>query len=98
MPLSLTILQLLSAQTATPAPDIELNARVRASEVVVRQSGDARLTLKVEPGDAPPVEIERSAPAGAQRYRNLTIDLRAAARIADPQFSKQGNTDESTPP
>lgn len=97
MPLSLVLLQLATAQAPTPLPDIELSARVRAREVLVRQEGEAHLSLKVEPGVAPPIEVKRSAPPGAQRYRNFTIDLRAAARIADPVLSPQGNTNESTP-
>ncbi len=98
MSLALAILQLVSAQAPAPQPDIELNARVRMREVAVRQSGDARIAVQVEPGEAPPVKVQRSAPAGAQRYRNLTIDLRAHARIADPFTSQQGNKDEDTPP
>lgn len=98
MPLSLVFLQLATAQVPATLPDIELNARVRAREAVVRSSGEARLTLSVEPGDAPPVQVSRSAPAGAERYRNLTIDLRATARIADPESSQQGKTDEDTSP
>ncbi len=101
--LALALLQLAAAQPAAPPPDIELTARVRAREVTVRQDGTAALELRVSPGVAPPVEVRRSAPAGAQSYRNLTIDLRAAARIADPLApppppSQQGTTDEVTPP
>ena len=98
MSLSLAILQLATTQAPMTLPDIELNARIRAREVVVRQEGEARMTVSVEPGVTQPVEVNRSAPPGAQRYRNLTIDLRAVAQIADPKLSQQGNTDEGTPP
>ena len=79
----MTGLALLLAQLA-PAqlPDIEIAARVSAREVEIEQEGEARLTLHAEPGEAEPVRVERSAPAGRKSYRNLTIDLRAAARIA----------------
>lgn len=42
------------------------------------------IVLRVDPGVAEPVQVERSAPPGRSSYRNLTIDLKAAARIADP--------------
>jgi hypothetical protein len=96
--LGLIFLQLAAAQTAAPPPDIELNARVSAREVSVRQEGPARLTLHAEPGVAPPVKVDRSAPPGAKSYRNLTINLHAEARLADPQTrQQQGKTDESSP-
>jgi hypothetical protein len=97
----LALLQLAAPQAAAPPPDIELNARVRAREVTVRQEGAASLALRVSPGEAPPVAVERSAPVGAQKYRNLTISVRGAVRIADPNASPQtqkGTDDEATPP
>jgi hypothetical protein len=100
--LSLALLQLATAQPVLPPPDIELNARVRAGEVTVRQEGNASLAFRVSPGDAPPVAVERSAPSGAKSYRNLTINIRGAVRIADPNTTpttpKQGTDSESTPP
>lgn len=100
--LALALLQLAAAQPAAPPPDIELSVRVRAREVTVRQEGEASLRLRVSPGEAPPVEVRRSAPAGAARYRNLAIDVRGAARIADPNASpdqsQQGTDDEAPPP
>ncbi len=99
MSLCLAVLQLAAAQAPTTSlPDIEFDARIRADEVIVRQDGNAQLTVRVTPGDAPPVEVKRSAPAGAQRYRNLTIDLRATAHISDPNLTQQGNNDDVTPP
>jgi hypothetical protein len=76
--------QLVAPAAAEPQPDIEIRARVHAERVEVRQESEARLDLRVEPGVAPPVQVERSAPAGQRTYRNLTIELKAAARIADP--------------
>jgi hypothetical protein len=100
--LALALLQLAAPQAAAPLPNIELSARVRAREVTVRQEGEASLALRVSPGEAQPVEVRRSAPAGAQSYRNLTISVRGAVRFADPLASpnptKQGTTDEVTPP
>ena len=100
--LALALLQLAALQAAAPPPDIELTARVRAREVTVRQQGEASLGLRVSPGEAPPVEVERSAPAGAQTYRDLTISVRGAVRLADPSSTppqpQQGTTYERTPP
>jgi hypothetical protein len=94
-------LQLAPAQGAPlPPPDIELNARVQAREVEIRQDGAARVALRAEPGDAPPVRVERSAPAGAKKYRNLTIDVEAEARLVNPPQtpSQQGTIDEPDGP
>lgn len=99
--LALALLQLAAPQAAAPPPDIELTARVRTREVTVRQEGAASLALRVSPGEAPPVAVERSAPAGARSYRNLTISVRGAVRIADPLASpntQKGTNDEATPP
>lgn len=96
--LSLALLQLAAAQPAAPPPDIDLNARVRAREVAIRQQGEASLTLRAEPGVTPPVRVERSAPPGAQHYRNLTLTVHAEARIAEPHLQKGNTADESTPP
>ena len=98
----LLFLQLAGAAgaTALPPPDIEVSARVTAREVRVRQEGAARISLRADPGVAPPVRVERSAPPGAKRYRNLTIDLKAEARLAnrEPNSTQQGSTDEADQP
>jgi hypothetical protein len=98
--LGLLFLQLAAAQTSAPAPDIELNARVNAREVTIRQEGRADIALHASTGEAPPVQVERSAPPGAKTYRNLTIAVHAEARLADPNQarSQQGTTNETSPP
>jgi hypothetical protein len=99
--LASVFLQLAATQPVAPAPDIELKARVNAREVTVQQQGKASLELRVSPGVAPPVVVERSQPAGAPAYRNLTVEVRGAVRIADPSSSQpeqQGTNDEVTPP
>lgn len=85
---------------AAPPPDIEVRARVTAREVQIRQEGAARIAVRAEPGVAPPVRVERSAPPGAKRYRNLTIDLKAEARLVqpDPAATPQGSADEADQP
>jgi hypothetical protein len=97
MSLSLIILQLAVTPISPALPDIELNARVHVLEVTIKQDGQATLQVSATPGEPQPVEVRRSAPKGSQRYRNLTINLRAKAQIADPSLNK-GITDEGTPP
>lgn len=83
---------LLVAQAAAPQavatthpPDIEIRARADIGSVEIRSQGQAQIALRAEPGEAPPVEVERSAPAGRASYRNLRIELRAIARLTAPQ-------------
>jgi len=79
---------ILVAQAAAPAvaapPDIEIHAHADIRSVQIRSQGQAQLTLHAEPGDAPPVEVVRSAPPGATKYRNLRIDLHGFARLKPP--------------
>jgi hypothetical protein len=100
MGLSFVFLQLAAAQAAAAAPDIEINAQITAREVHIRQEGPASLQLRVDPGVAPPVTVERSQPAGAKTYRNLTLKLHGEARLADPKTnaSTQGNADGTRQP
>ena len=69
---------------SAPPPDIEIRARAEIRSLDVRSPGTARLELRAQPGDAPPVEVVRSAPAGAKRYRNLVIEIHGIARLAAP--------------
>ena len=70
---------------ATQLPDIEVRAHADIRAVKIRSQGQARIALHAEPGDAPPVVVERSAPAGQSSYRNLRLDLRASARLTAPE-------------
>jgi hypothetical protein len=49
---------------------------------------------------APPAKIVRSAPPGARRYRNLSIEVHGEARLVDPTQAQpqQGNDHASSPP
>jgi len=71
--------------SAAPLPDVELRARADIRSLEIRSQGEARIALRAEPGEAPPVEIKRSAPAGRASYRNLRIELRAIARLTAPE-------------
>ena len=80
---------ILVAQAAAPAvaspPDIEIRARADIRSVEIRSQGRAQLALHAEPGEAPPVEVDRSAPPGSRKYRNLRIDLHGFARLTPPE-------------
>ena len=73
-----------AAETAPP-PDIEIRAHADIRSLKIRSEGTARFELHAEPGDAPPVAVERSAPAGSKNYRNLSIDIHGVARLTAPQ-------------
>ena len=73
-----------SSVAATP-PDVELTARAEIRSLQIRSQGPARLTLHAEPGETPPVAVERSAPRGQDKYRNLTIAIRGIAHLAAPK-------------
>lgn len=74
-----------AAPGAASLPDIEIRARATIRSLEIRAASHPRLVLRAEPGDAPPVTIARSAPAGRKKYRNLSIDLHGIARLAAPQ-------------
>ena len=73
------------AADAAPPPDIEIRAHVDIRSLKVNSQGTARLELHAEPGDAPPIAVQRSAPAGRAGYRNLSIDLHGIARLTAPE-------------
>jgi hypothetical protein len=85
----MTMLFLLLLQAAAaPAPDIQLDARVTAREVQVRQRGEASLVVHGGPGSEVRVEKPRTQ-SGQQRLRNVTVNVHAEARIADPRENAQ---------
>lgn len=91
---ALIFLQLGAAASPAALPsDIELNARVQAREVSIKQETPLKVSLHAEPGQAPPVTVQRSSPAGANNYRNLTIRIHGEARLTDVASSQpqQGN-------
>jgi hypothetical protein len=76
----LSVLQTVAA----PAPDIQLDARVTAREVRVRQSGET--SLEVHGGAGSDVRVQKPrGQARRQQLRNVTVDVHAEARIADPR-------------
>jgi hypothetical protein len=77
------MLFLILIQAAATAPaDIQLDARVTAREVRIRQRGEASLALRGGPGTD--VRVVKPQANGRQRLRNVTVEVHAEARIADP--------------
>lgn len=94
----LLIAQAMAAPGASPAspPDIEIAATIRAREVRIEQEGPIRVELRADPGVSD-IAVERSQPAGARSYRNLTIDARLAAWLSqDTEAQVTATTDRST--
>ena len=73
------------AADAAPLPDIEIRARVDIRSLKISSQGAARLDLHAEPGDAPPIAVKRSAPAGSKSYRDLSVDIHGIARLTAPE-------------
>jgi hypothetical protein len=80
----LTLLALL--QAASAQPDIELNIRARARSVEIERKGEAKLEVRAEPDAGSRVEARVEPKAeGRTSLRNVEVNIRAAASIADPQ-------------
>ena len=75
----------VAAADAAPLPDIGIRARVDIRSLKISSQGAARLDLHAEPGDAPPIAVKRSAPAGSKSYRDLSIDIHGIARLTAPE-------------
>ena len=72
-----------TAQTANPVlePTIEFRARVRADRLEVRQKGEAKVTVRAEPGVTVDASSRGNLPdpltPGVYRDVDVTLDLRA---------------------
>lgn len=78
---------------AAQAPDIELNANVRARSITIEKKGDASLTVTTEPDGGNVVDVQAPKANGAKTIRNAEVTIRAEARIADPAQSLQEKSD-----
>lgn len=81
---------LLFVQAVTPLPDIEISAVVRARSLTIQKRGDARLTISAEPEGANVVDVQAPKANGRKVIRNVAVDVKAEARIADPQLNVLG--------
>lgn len=78
------VLFLLFVQAASvqSPPDIQLDARATVREVRIRQRGETSLELHGGPGTD--LRVVKPQANGRQRLRNVTVEVHAQARIADP--------------
>jgi hypothetical protein len=88
------ILTLLLLQAAAQqAPDIELNATVRARRVTIEKQGEASLTVKGGPDSI--VDVRAPKANGRKTLNNVEVRVRAEARIADPAQAPKNNGPET---
>lgn len=68
-------------------PDIELRVGARVKSVKIEQQGNATLEVRATPDAGSSVEarVEPRA-AGKTELRNVQVNVRAQASIADPQL------------
>ena len=87
---------LLLQAAASPPPDIELNADIRARSVRIEKKGDARLTITTSPdGGGNVVDVRAPKANGARTLRYVQVKVRAEARIADPSQTSQNNGEKA---
>lgn len=78
------LLALLLVQAAAAAPDIEIGANVRARSLTIQKKGEARLTLHTQPEGDNVIDVRAPKANGRRTIRNVEVNVRAEARIADP--------------
>jgi hypothetical protein len=99
------LLAFLLLQAAPPAaeaalPDIELNIRAQAREVRIVQEGQASLEVHASSDGGNVVHVDAPVAAGRTRMRDVGVEIRAEARIADPleDRARQGPADQNPEP
>jgi hypothetical protein len=79
------MLLLILLQTAsTQLPDIQLDANIRAKSVTIEKQGNARLKVTTSPEGDNMVDIRAPRGNGRKSLRNVEVNIRAEAKIADP--------------
>ena len=78
------LLILLAQAAAAQAPDIELNANIRARSVEIEKQGNASLTVTTSPDAGNLVDVRAPRANGRKTLRNVSVNVRAEARIGDP--------------
>lgn len=78
------MLILLALQAAASAPDIELDIGATARDVRIEQRGQTSLELRAAPDGGTQIDVDKPDAAGRRRLRNVTVRVKAEARIADP--------------
>lgn len=96
---SLTLLPVALVQSGpsapSPSPTLEIRARVEAERIEIESDGHVDVTLDAGPDGETRSEIRRSAPTGAERYRDLSLDYRAEVTLAAPDLS-DGSEDRAS--
>jgi hypothetical protein len=93
------LLLLLLQTAAAQAPDIQLNANIRARSVTIEKQGNARLTVTTSPNGGNLVDLRAPRGNGQKSLRNVEVNLRAEARIGDPAAAPANNPPQAeTPP
>jgi hypothetical protein len=87
---------ILAQAAAAQLPDIELKANVRARSLTISKQGEARLTVRTEPEGANLVDVKAPKANGRKTINNVSVDVRAEARIAD--ISIERKEAETVPP
>lgn len=102
MPLAPVLLQLAAATAAadapaaTPQPDIQILARVRAKELTIEQQGEARVEVRADPPLVEKVDVQRNQPGvGRTVLRDLDVRLDARASVTDSLPQKTGTAGEN---
>jgi hypothetical protein len=91
---------ILLQAAASPAPDIQLNGTVRARSVTIEKQGNVSLTVTTTPDGGNVVDVRAPKANGRKSLRNVEVNVRAEARIADPLAAPANNpaTAETSPP
>lgn len=90
----MSLILLALAQAISPAPDLQIGARVRARRVTIERQGDARLTVTSTPDGGNVVDVTAPSANGRSELRNVEVGVRAEARIADPGQARDNNLDQ----
>ena len=85
------MLLLILAQGATPAPEIQLEATIRAKSVTIEKQGDARLTVTTDPDGGNLIDVQAPKANGRKKLRDIEVKVDAQARIGDPAAPAQNN-------
>ena len=80
------MLLVILLQAANPAlPDIELRVQARARSVTIERKGETRLEVHAGPDGGSRIDsLVTPRAEGRTNLRNISVDIHAAANIADP--------------
>ena len=92
------MLLLILLQAAASQPDIQLNANIRARSVTIEKKGNASLKVTTSPNGDNVVDVRAPKANGRKSLRNVEVNLRAEARIADPLAPRNNPKQAETSP